>query len=503
MRVPLLPPPGLVSDDTEFSTRGFYSDGNNVRFWRGKWQVIGGWSIAHSTALSGTCRNILAWRDLSALENIAFGTHSHLQVIVSGELFDITPSGLSSGAIDTAAGTGFGAGTYSRDGYGEAAITDYYCRTWSLANWGENLLAVARGGPLYIWENNTASLATEVTQSPDQITAMLMTPTRQVMAFGCNEEVSGTFNPLCIRFSDQEDYTSWTTTTSNLAGEVILDGSGKLTAARMIGDYVGVWTDTAVYLGQATGDYIQPWRFDLVAKNCGVAGPNAVSVFNQTAFWLTPDGQFYSWQVGTPPVPMNCPINSDFRDNIDQTQIDKVVSCPISKFGEIWFLYPDSRDGNENSRYIAVSTIDGTWFKGELARTAAIDSGPTTEPMMVDTSSYAYWHETGQSANGGAIEWSVTTSDQYLGEADSRVLIRGIWPDFEDQVGPVNLLVRMRAYPQADKREYGPWALPANGSKKDFLIDGRIADVTFYGQSAPAYARCGKPSFDVVMTGRQ
>jgi hypothetical protein len=63
--------------------------------------------------------------------------------------------------------------------------------------------------------------------------------------------------------------------------------------------------------------------------------------------------------------------------------------------------------------------------------------------------------------------------------------------------------VEMRDYPQATAREYGPYALAADASKKDFLAQGRIAALTFSGESAPAYVRLGRPALDIVPTGRQ
>jgi len=503
VRQGFLPPAGIVSDDTTFSTPGYYADGSNVRFFRGKPQVIGGWSKYHATALTGTCRAALAWYDLDVYTNIAFGTHSKLQVLVSGELFDITPSGLSAGTVDSVPGVGYGAGSYGRDGYGDPAVADYYLRTWSLANWGENLLASPRGGKLYIWANNTAVVSTEVTQAPDQISVMVVTPSRQVLALGTNEEVSGTYNPLCVRFSDVEDYTDWTTSSNNLAGEVILEGAGRIIGAKMMGDVLGVWTDTSVYLGQFTGDYTQPWRFDLVSKNCGLISPNAVAVFNQVAFWISPDGMFYSWQVGAPPAPMNCPIRTDFNDNLVRTQADKIVAVTNGQWGEVWWFYPDARDGTENSRYLARNVADGAWFRGELARTAAIDAGPLGDPLWVSADSYAYAHETGSSADGGAISGFIETSDQYLGEAENWMMVKGIWPDFESQTGPVTLYVYGRPYPQADRSTYGPYTLAPSVSKKDFMAQMRLAAFRLEFNSSPSYWRLGKPSFDVVPTGQQ
>jgi hypothetical protein len=86
-------------------------------------------------------------------------------------------------------------------------------------------------------------------------------------------------------------------------------------------------------------------------------------------------------------------------------------------------------------------------------------------------------------------------------EAQNRVLIRGIWPDFESQQGTVSLTVKYRAYPQATERTKGPYALGTGSEKRDFLADGRIAALRFSGSSAPAFVRFGKPSLDVVLTG--
>ena len=504
MRIPFLPPPGIVSDDTTFSSEGRYADGSNVRFWNGRPQTIGGWSTYVRTALTGVCRSMLSWVDTSGHTNsIVFGTHSKLQVFSGGGLYDITPSGLAAGLVDNAGGSGYGASTYSRGGYGTAATSGFYLRTWSLANWGNNVVANPLGGTLYYWNGNTGSLATSVATAPAAINSILVTPERQVLAFGCNEETSGTFNAMCIRGSDLEDYTDWTTTATNNAFEHILEGSGRIVTARMFGSFVAVWTENSVYLGQFLGDPGQTYRFDLVAKNCGLIGQNAVTVVNQVAYWITPDGQFYSWALGGPPQPIRCPIRSDFRNNLDLAQATKIVCTGNGAYNEVWWFYPDARDGNENSRYVAFSTTDGTWFRGQMARTAATDSGAVPYPLMVTPDGVVYAHENGNSADGAALSYFIETADQYLDEAQNWLMIRGIWPDFEDQQGAVNVTIDVRPYPQATATTKGPYSLSPGTQRRDFLATGRVASVKFEGSSSPAYIRLGKPSFDVVATGQQ
>jgi len=475
-----------------------------MRFWRGKPETIGGWSDALGESLTGVCRNVLAWQDNEGFLNIAFGTHLGLYVYKNGTLSDITPTGLAAGAEHGAGGPGYSAGGYGDDEYGTSSTDDYFPRTWSLANFGQLLMASPRGGTLYVWENDPLTAATEVTNAPDVITYMTVTPERQVLAFGCNEEVSGDFNSLCIRGSDIEDYTDWTTATDNNAFEHILEGGGRIVAARLIGSYVSVWTDHSLYVGQFIGDPGQAYRFDRTASNCGLVGPNAVMVINQTAYWISPDYQFHVWSLGVQPVLVACPIRNDFKDNLAAGQFDKICATSVSQYGEVWWFYPDARDGLENSRYLFVSTQDGNWSRGQLARSACCDAGPTQYPLFVDPTGPAYWHENGNTANGEALSWSITTSDQYINEAAQFLLIKGIEPDFEDQRGPVSMTLSLRKYPQDPTvRTKGPYTLAVGRRKRDFLAQGRVISAEFSGSSSPAFVRFGKPTFDVVPTGQQ
>ena len=92
MRIDLDIPPGIISDDTSFASAPRWRDGSNVRFRLGRPQIIGGWELLVSTALTGVCRNIFPWTDNSSIINIGFGTHSALQVWQGGALYTITPT---------------------------------------------------------------------------------------------------------------------------------------------------------------------------------------------------------------------------------------------------------------------------------------------------------------------------------------------------------------------------------------------------------------------------
>lgn len=509
IRIAIEPPPGLNSDDTKFSQQMRFTDADNVRWHNGKAQPIGGWIKEFADQLSGVCRNILAWRDLDASVNIALGTHTKLYIHLSGTLYDITPAGLAAGAEDSALGPGYGTGAYGVGDYGEGDMSGYFARTWSLQNWGENLLANPRGGTIYVWDNNTANDATAITNAPDNVTAILVTPERQVLALGCNEEVSTTFNSLCIRGCALGDYDDWATslTGATWAFEHILEpaGGGRIVTGRMVGPYVAVWTDQGLFMGEFVADNLTAYRFDLVATNCGLAGPNAVQVVNKRAWWMTPEYLIYTWAPGEAPSLVSCPIRDDFKDNVAQGQGDKIVAVSIGQFGEVWWFYPDARDGDENSRYVSLNIAGANllWSRGTLARTAATDAGSTPNPLFVSYDGYVYSHESGQDANGSALSWSLTISLPYLDEGGRFVLLKGLEPDIKDQVGAVSVSFELRKYAQSDSVSKGPYALSPSASKKDFLMSGRVADMTFSGNSAPTFARFGKPVLIGEITGRE
>lgn len=501
MKFPLEVPPGTVTDETRFSAPGVWADSNNVRYRYGRPEPIGGWAKVFATQMTGAVRGAFAWRDNLSFLNIAFGTSSKLYVNKDGTLADITPIKLPPGFEDFTSGRGWGGGAWGAGGWGGGPLTETWPRTWSLQNFGQILLANPRGWGLYAWTNDTDTPAALVAGAPIAMAAVLVTPQRQVLALGCTEYSSGQINPMVIRGSDLRDHTSWTIANDRTAFEQVLQGGGRIINGAVVGNDVLIWTDTAVYYGQYLGYSNQSYRFDRLADNCGLAAPNAFAVINQVAYWLTPDLQFYTWRMGGVPAPVPCPLGREFRDNIDAVEIDKVCAFSLSEFNEVWWFYPDSRDGNECSRYIAVGLDEGAWFKGTIARTAGIDSGPTAYPLAVSDTGYAYYHDCGTTADGGDFDWHFQTSDIYLDEGERRVLVRGITPDFKDQSGDVTLTIVVKDYPQSTGVTKGPYTLAAGRAKRDFMLSGRLISVKFAGSSG--FVRYGKPVFDVQPAGKQ
>jgi hypothetical protein len=433
-----------------------------------------------------------------------FSSNATSTIAGGGAAVIVTPQrAMAAGQINGTGGNGFGVGAWGIGGFELPSSTEYFPRTWALDTWGANLAANPRMGTIHLWTNGLATPAQPIMNAPAQVRAMLVGPKDQIFALGCNQEASGIFNPLAIRTSSIRNPTEWNTGTATTAREYILPGGGEIVGGRLCGPYILVWTSMALFVGTFVGTLDQPWRFDRIGKNCGLIGPNAMVVVGQKAVWMSPDLQFRSYTLGGQPTIIDCPIRKDMTNNIAGSQKDKIVASGCSKFGEVRFDYPDKRDGFENSRYIVVSTIDGNWWRGQMARTAMVDAGPSTSPIGVTVGGNVYTHETGVSADGAAFAWFFETGEVYMDEATT-TMVRGMWPDTSEQQGAWNLTMFSRLHPNDQSaRQFGPVAIAPTDDKVDIRFSGRLFRIRLSGNSLPAAGRLGVPVFDIQSSSKR
>jgi hypothetical protein len=528
--------PGLTSINTSYSnveqldgstsTSGSWMTGDKVRFYQQGAQVIGGWEAMSATTITGMCRNTTSWKDNAGASCTAFGTHSNLYLFRSGSMMDITPVGFSPGNINGEVGPGFGVGGFGKGPFGlYTDVGNYWPQTWSLDDFGQSLIASPRGGPIYWWQNVLGSVAAPLSASvakgktdytPQQNTYVLVTPQRQLMSFGTNQQYAddgvtapGPYNPLLVRWSDVDgNITDWDEADPDaLAGEFTLPSGGNIVGARVWGQLIAIWTQDALYTAQYTGDSDTVWDFTQVDGSVGLLNPNACVVVGASIFWVSPDLQVWSAITSAPPQQFDCPIRADTLDQIKAAQTGKVVMSYSSASDEVRIDYPDQRDGLENSRYLTLYLDDGTsWSQGQLARTtydraAALQWPVGVAPMDESGQSTVYFHEIGNTADDGNISWSIQTNDFCMDEDQTTMMVRGIWPDFKGQQGDVQLTLYARTNPQDTPVAYGPYTLAPGVGKVDLRVTGRLFSIEFSGCSSPASCRIGRPVFDVVSAG--
>jgi hypothetical protein len=228
-------------------------------------------------------------------------------------------------------------------------------------------------------------------------------------------------------------------------------------------------------------------------------------VLQQTAYWLSPDGQFFRCALGGAPEPIACSIQGDFWDHVAPSQFDKIVASTTSRFGEVRWDYPDIRDGAglEVSRAVVLNPLFG-WSKTRHARTARTDAGAIGNPVAVTAAGLIVHEERGQSADGAPLSWFVETNDFALGEGEQLFLIREVLPSVEGQKGAAALTLsgRTEAQPADGGDEVKLTLIPELGAAQA-LLAARIARWRLEGASSPAAGRFGAFGFDVAVMGRR
>jgi hypothetical protein len=136
-----------------------------------------------------------------------------------------------------------------------------------------------------------------------------------------------------------------------------------------------------------------------------------------------------------------------------------------------------------------------------MARTAFVDAGPSSYPIGVAYDGSVFLHEKGRSADGASFGWFIETADSYL-DPERTLVVRGVWPDFKDQVGPVTVTLSPRLHPQDASLPSASTVVAPDDGKADLLASGRLFRIRFSGESAPTGCRIGKPTFDAAAAGQ-
>lgn len=495
--------PGIIKDDSPLGAEGGWVDADKIRFRQGLAQTIAGWERASSSSFSGIARGLHTWSGADGAPRVGIGTHTGLWVFYGGGLYDISPVGLAAGLADATGGSGYGTGAYGVGTYGSPSTGDYFPRTWALSNWGEYLLANPRNGTLYEWTGNTASPAAAVTNAPAKITTMWVTSERIVMTGGASTYGSGTYNPMLLRWSDQEDNTNWTPSATNQSGDLVLSQGGRIVKGIASRKANLVWTDTALYQVSYLGDPLLVYGAELLGVGCGLIGPNAAAEKDGVAFWLSSGGEFYTYAGGGSPTPIACPVKRYVMDNLSWVQSDKIYCGMNSANNEVWWFYPDQRDGNECSRYVAFNYLEQHWAIGTFDRTAWVDAGVWQHPLATDTQGNLYFHERLSSADGGAITAFLESAPSDLGDGDVLMAVQRAVPDFDDLQGGLTISLKGRQFPAGTERTYGPFDVLPTTQKVDLRATARQMALRIDSSSVPSFWRFGALRLDLVQTGQR
>ena len=188
---------------------------------------------------------------------------------------------------------------------------------------------------------------------------------RFVFCFGTNDVFSTDFDPMLVRWSDQESFLEWSPAATNQAGSLRLSKGSEIVSVLQSRQEILVWTDTSVYSFQYVGPPIV-WGSQIVADNITIASQNASIFANNTVYWMGKDA-FYTYAGQAQVLP--CSLLRYVFDDINRTQFDQIFAGSNEQFYEIWWFYP-SASSNIIDRYVVFNYADKIWYHGNLSRTA-------------------------------------------------------------------------------------------------------------------------------------
>jgi hypothetical protein len=228
---------------------------------------------------------------------------------------------LPSGNETYTVGNGWGAGPWSRGTWGSGFTTGIgsQLRLWTQDSFGEDLIFAPRGGNLYYWDANAGVTTRAITLEaaanaasfsgqfvPNQTNQIISSAVQRfVICFGANPydpgDANTTFDPLLIRWSDQENPFDWEQLPTNQSGEQRISIGSEIIQAVNTRQEILIYTDAAIYSMQYLGPpYV--FGFQLLQDNISIISPRSAITINNITYWMGVDKFFmYSGRVETLP----------------------------------------------------------------------------------------------------------------------------------------------------------------------------------------------------------
>ena len=345
-------------------------------------------------------------------------------------------------------GTGWGAGPWSRGTWGSGYVTGIgsQLRLWTQDNFGEDFIFAPRGGALYYWDATTGVNVRAITLEaaanaaafsgqfvPNETNQIISSAVQRfVICFGANPydpgDANTDFDPLLVRWSDQENPFDWVPSATNQSGEQRLTIGSSIIQAVNTRQEILVYTDAAVYSMQYLGPpYV--FGFQLLQDNISIMSPRSAITINNVTYWMGTDKFFsYSGRVETLPSSLRTFV----FQNLNRDQAWQVFAASNEQYSEVWWFYCSTNSLVVDS-YVIYNYLDRVWYYGSLGRTAWLDSGTQKHPIGADYGRRLLNHEDGVDDVSGAapvaINSYIQSSDFDIGDGHNFGFVWRILPD--------------------------------------------------------------------------
>ena len=485
--------------------------------------------------------SFVTFDSFSTIDGLDMNQEFEVTSVVNSSAYTLTHTSTASGSTAGGGGTGdanyqinpgpaFSTAAYGwgTDGYGLGAWGEpstvsnvtLEARQWSLDNFGEDLIATQLNGGTYRWDTSsgTSTRAAIVANAPTASRLSLVsTPDRHLVLLGTENTIGtpSSQDDLLIRFSDQENITTYQPTAENTAGSLrIADGSRIMAAERSRGQIL-LWTDTSLHSMQFIGP---PFTFGLrqLGSKCGIIGSHAGVDLNGVSYWMSQDS-FYLFDGTVKKLP--CSVEQFVFNNLNQTASENAFAGHNGEFNEIIWFY--ARTGSDQINALVVyNYLEGTWWTGTLTRTSWIDrelyDNPIATQYLANTTAnnetilgltagatQIYLHEQGNDADGEAIDAYLKSGAVQIGQGDDFSFVSRLIPDIQNQSGTLNLDFEFLRYPNDANAVTKSTSFTSGTEKVDLRGRGRQFTANIVSNTTGTAWRLGTMRFDIQPDGRR
>ena len=412
-------------------------------------------------------------------------------------------------------GLGYSAGVYNAGtsitgerAWNEAATeSDIIFRNtqWSIDNWGEDIVTCRRGGRIYYWDTSEGVTvrASLISASPTTTNYITVSPNdRHLIALGTTEAGTGTYQPMLVRWSDQNDFTNFTPSVSSTSGENLLTDGTEIVGAVRSRNAINIWTDNSLWLMQFVGPPFT-FRFQQMGTNCGLTGPHGGIDYDGRSVWMGRDN-FYAFdgQVRN----LDCTVRRYIFDRLNMNQLDKIYAGVNSEFKEVIWLYPSNEGANEEcDSYVIWSPDENYWTYGTAIWTSWDDKVAFDNVLTTGNNSYIFDNEpTGIfTGDGAALTSYIESADFDIEDGDVLMFMDRIIPDFTINDGTISMDITGQSFPTNSAITKGPFNISKTTQKVDFRLRGRQAKIKVSCDSQGTSWRYGSVRLAIQPDGRR
>jgi hypothetical protein len=433
---------------------------------------------------------------------------------------------LAVGAETTTLAYGWGNGGWGSGNWSFGGGVTIPARLWSAYNWGEDLLFALRGGGVYYWDATLGldERAVDITdipgsnQAPSQVTFIYVSDiSRFLLCFGADnpaDSISGAFDPMLIRWADQESLTEWQPAITNQAGDLRLSHGSEIVSAVQTRQEIFTVTDSAAYSLQYVGAPLV-WGAQLLGDNISIIGPNTLIFASGIVFWMGVDKFYvYGGRVQT----LDCALKRYIFSDINLSQGLQTFAGTNEGFNEVWWFYC-SANSTTVDRYVIFNYQENIWYYGTMARTAWSDSGLRDYPQSADYDrrilNQEYGVDDNASGTPAAIEAYIESAEFDIDDGDRFMYVYRTIPDvtFTGSTNNSEPEIVFTIYPKASSGS--PDGTPTSGTvaSADYPVDeytsqiytrfrGRQAYIKIRSNKVGTTWQLGAPRLDIRQDGR-